>query len=121
MTEAAEALTAGLEAGIEVARPGNRACDIARALEDELARAGLAHPVRCGYAVGLSYPPDWSEHTVSLRAYDETVLQPGMTFHFKPGLRMDGWGMETTETILIREDGPAEALGTVPRKLFVKE
>ncbi len=58
---------------------------------------------------------------MSLRAFDETVLEPGMTFHFMPGLWMDGWGMETTETILIREDGAAEPLCNVPRQLFVKD
>nr|WP_319247582.1 M24 family metallopeptidase [uncultured Celeribacter sp.] len=121
MADAAEALTEGLNAGIEVARPGNRACDIARALDAELLKVGIERPNRCGYAVGLSYPPDWGEHTVSLRAFDETVLEPGMTFHFMPGLWMDGWGMETTETILIREDGAAETLCNVPRKLFVKD
>jgi len=121
MSDAAEALTEGLNAGIEVARPGNRACDIARALDAELIKVGIERPNRCGYAVGLSYPPDWGEHTVSLRAFDETVLEPGMTFHFMPGLWMDGWGMETTETILIRDDGPAEPLCNVPRKLFVKD
>ncbi|MBZ4022863.1 ectoine hydrolase DoeA [Rhodobacter sp. TJ_12] len=121
MIDAAEALTEGLNAGIEVARPGNRACDIARALDAEMLKVGIERQNRCGYAVGLSYPPDWGEHTVSLRAFDETVLEPGMTFHFMPGLWMDGWGMETTETILIREDGPAEPLCNVPRKLFVKD
>lgn len=121
MVDAAAALTEGLNAGIEVARPGNRACDIARALDTELARVGIERPNRCGYAVGLSYPPDWGEHTVSLRAFDETVLEPGMTFHFMPGLWMDDWGIETTETILIRDDGPAEALCKVDRKLFVKD
>ncbi len=121
MTDAAEALTAGVNAGIEVARAGNRACDIARALDAELIKVGIERPNRCGYAVGLSYPPDWGEHTVSLRATDETVLEPGMTFHFMPGLWMDGWGMETTETIVIREDGAAEPLCNVPRKLYVKD
>ncbi|OWU85701.1 X-Pro dipeptidase [Oceanicola sp. 22II-s10i] len=121
MSDAAQALTEGLNAGIEVARPGNRACDIARALDTELMKVGIERPARCGYAVGLSYPPDWGEHTVSLRAFDETVLQPGMTFHFMPGLWMEGWGLETTETILIREDGPAEPLCNVPRQLFVKD
>ncbi|WP_406720234.1 M24 family metallopeptidase [Thioclava litoralis] len=121
MLDAAQALTAGLNAGIEVARPGNRACDIARALDTELLKVGIERPARCGYAVGCSYPPDWGEHTVSLRAMDETVLQPGMTFHFMPGLWMDDWGMETTETILIREDGPAEPLCNIERKLFVKD
>ncbi|MBV7410848.1 M24 family metallopeptidase [Maritimibacter sp. DP1N21-5] len=121
MTDAAEALTAGLNAGIEVARAGNRACDIARALDVELLKVGIERPARCGYAVGLSYPPDWGEHTVSLRAFDETVLEPGMTFHFMPGLWMDDWGIETTETILITEDGPAEPLCNVERKLFIKD
>jgi ectoine hydrolase len=121
MTDASAALTEGLNAGIEVARPGNRACDIARALDAALLKVGIERPNRCGYAVGLSYPPDWGEHTVSLRATDETVLEPGMTFHFMPGLWMDDWGLETTETILIREDGPAEALCNVERKLFIKD
>ena len=44
-----------------------------------------------------------------------------MTFHFMPGLWMDNWGLETTETILIRDDGPAEALSQIDRKLFVKD
>ncbi|WP_380058588.1 M24 family metallopeptidase [Falsihalocynthiibacter sp. SS001] len=121
MSDAAKALTEGLNAGIEVARAGNRACDIARALDTELLKVGIERPNRCGYAVGLSYPPDWGEHTVSLRAFDETVLEAGMTFHFMPGLWMDDWGIETTETILIKEDGAAEPLCNVPRKLFVKD
>ena len=75
---------------------------------------------RCGYPIGLSYSSDWGERTYSLRENDETVLQPGMTFHFMPGLRMDDWGMETTETILITETG-AEPLCSVERKLFVKD
>ncbi len=121
MKDASEALTEGLNQGIEVARAGNRACDIARALDVELLKVGIERPNRAGYAVGLSYPPDWGEHTVSIRAFDETVLEPGMTFHFMPGLWMDDWGLETTETILITEDGPAQTLCNVERKLFVKD
>ena len=69
----------------------------------------------------VANPPDWGERTISLRDSDQTVLEPGMTFHFMPGLWMDSWGLETTETILIREQGPAEALCNVDRKLFVKD
>ncbi|MEX1661972.1 M24 family metallopeptidase [Thioclava sp. 15-R06ZXC-3] len=121
MVDASQALTEGLNAGIEVARAGNRACDIARALNTELLKVGIERPNRAGYAVGCSYPPDWGEHTVSIRDTDETVLEPGMTFHFMPGLWMDDWGMETTETILIRESGAAETLSQIPRKLFIKD
>jgi ectoine hydrolase len=120
MIRASEALTAGLEAGIDAARPGTRACDIANALHAELRKAGIERDARCGYPVGISYPPDWGERTISLRSIDDSILQPGMTFHFMPGLWMDGWGMETTETILIRDDGPAEALCRMDRRLFVK-
>jgi ectoine hydrolase len=70
--------------------------------------------------VGLSYPPDWGERTISLRAEDTTVLQPGMTFHFMPGLWMQDWALEITETILIQDDGPAQCLCDRPRALYVK-
>jgi ectoine hydrolase len=107
--------------GLEAARAGNTAGDIARALYAALAKAGIERSGRCGYPIGLSYPPDWGERTVSIRTSDETVLKPGMTFHFMPGLWMTDWGLEITESILIREDGPAECLCNRPRKLFVKD
>jgi ectoine hydrolase len=121
MLDASEALNEGIEAGIEAAKAGNRACDIANALNGALKKAGIDRNGRCGYPIGLSYPPDWGERTISLRDTDETVLEPGMTFHFMPALWMDSWGLETTETILIHESGPAEALCNVERKLFVKD
>ena len=121
MVEAEKALLEGLEAGLDAARPGNRACDIATALAAPLERAGIDRGARCGYPIGLSYPPDWGERTISLREEDETVLEPGMTFHFMPGLWMADWGIEITEPILIREDGPAERLCDRPRHLYVKE
>ncbi len=120
MRRAEAALAEGLEAGLEVARAGNRACDVANALGDVLAAAGIERGARCGYPIGLSYPPDWGERTASLRPEDKTVLQPGMTFHFMPGLWMDDWGIELTEPILIREEGPAETFCDRPREIFVK-
>ena len=115
------ALVEGLEAGLDVARAGNRTCDIANALGDVMARAGIERGARCGYPIGLSYPPDWGERTMSLRENDTSVLKPGMTFHFMPGLWMDDWGLEITESILIKESGPAETFCSVERKLFIKD
>lgn len=120
LLRAEAALIEGLEAGLEAARPGNRACDIANALAEPLERAGIERGARCGYPIGLSYPPDWGERTISLRSEDETVLEPGMTFHFMPGLWMFDWGLEITESILIRDEGPAETFCNRPRKMFVK-
>ena len=42
-----------------------------------------------------------------------------MTFHFMPGLWLDDWGLETTESILITDSG-VETLCDYPRQLFVK-
>ena len=121
MLQAENAQLEGIEAGLEAARAGNRACDIANAFYRVLERHGIHREGRCGYPIGLSYPPDWGERTASIRPEDETVLEPGMTFHFMPALWMESWGLETTETILIRQSGPAETICDMPRKLFVKK
>ena len=120
MRRAADALLAGLEDGLDAARAGNAAGDVARALHGALARHGVKREGRCGYGVGLSYPPDWGERAISLRESDESILQPGMSFHFMPGIWRRGWGLEITETIVIEEQGPARCLSRFPRELFVK-
>lgn len=42
-----------------------------------------------------------------------------MTFHFMPGLWQSDWGLEITETMLIREGGSAERLADVPQDLVI--
>ncbi|MGC3874516.1 ectoine hydrolase DoeA [Halomonas sp. GXIMD04776] len=114
------ALLEGIENGLAVAKPGNRCADIAMALGMAMDKYGFDRGgARCGYPIGISYPPDWGERTMSLRPSDETILEPGMTFHFMPGMWMDDWGLEITESILITERG-AEPLANFPRQLFVK-
>ncbi len=120
MLNAEQALIEGLEAGIEQARPGARASDVANALYRTLEKYGITKDGRCGYPIGLSYPPDWGERTVSFRPTDHTLLEPGMVFHFMPGLWMESWGLEITECIHIRETGPAECLTEIPRAMVVK-
>ncbi len=120
IVNAEAALLEGLEAGIDAARAGNQAGDVARALGRSLATRGIDRGgARCGYPIGLSFPPDWGERTISFRPEDETVLEPGMTFHFMPGLWMDDWGLEITESIVITESGPADCLLDVPREVTI--
>jgi len=117
---AEKALLEAIDAGLEQAKPGNRACDIAIALEKVMMQYGIdRNGARCGYPVGVSYPPDWGERTMSLRSSDTTVLKPGMTFHFMPGIWQEDWGMEITESILITQSG-VELLCDFPRQLFIK-
>ncbi|WP_299774286.1 M24 family metallopeptidase [uncultured Tateyamaria sp.] len=120
MKRAEAAVIEGLEAGIDAARAGNQARDVAAALNGALKKVGIERTARCGYPIGLSYPPDWGERTISFRAEDDTVLEPNMTFHFMPGLWMDGWGLAITESIRIAESGPAECFCDRPRGMIVK-
>ncbi len=117
---AEQAVLEGLEAGLEVAKAGNQAEDIAIAFQRALRRHGIAKDARCGYPIGLSCPPDWGERTISIRAGDKSVLQENMTFHFMTALWADDWGLEITESIIIGKQGP-ELIAQYPRKLFVKD
>jgi ectoine hydrolase len=114
------AVLEGMEAGLEAARAGNMAEDIANAFFRVLKKHGIEKDNRTGYPIGQSYPPDRGDRTMSLRPGDKTMLEAGMTFHFMTGLWMEDWGFEITESIVIGERGP-ECLANVPRKLFVKE
>jgi len=118
--DADKAVAEGMEAGLAAAKPGNCCEDIAKAFFDVLLRYGIKKDNRTGYPIGISYPPDWGERTMSLRLGDRTELQPNMTFHFMTGLWMEDWGMETTESIVITETG-ADCLTDYPRKLFIKD
>lgn len=118
--EAEKAVLEGMEAGLAAARPGNTCEDIALAFFKVLDRYGIKKDNRTGYPIGISYPPDWGERTMSLRRGDTTELRPNMTFHFMTGLWQDTWGLEITESIVITENG-VETLANVPRELFVKE
>ncbi|MFC4272607.1 ectoine hydrolase DoeA [Sneathiella chungangensis] len=118
--DADKAVQEGMEAGLEKARPGFLCEDIANAFFAVLKKYGIVKDNRTGYPIGISYPPDWGERTMSLRPGDKTVLESGMTFHFMTGLWQDNWGLETTESIIITDNGP-ECLASVPRELIVKD
>lgn len=116
---AENAVQEAVSAGLAQARPGNFCEDIANAFNQTLNRLGFEKDSRCGYSIGLSYPPDWGERTMSFRRGDRTLLQAGMTFHFMPALWLEDGGMEMTEPILITETG-AECLCFTPGGLMVK-
>ncbi len=118
--EGEKAVLEGMEAGLEAARAGNTCEEFAGAFYAVLKKHGITKDGRTGYPIGVSYPPDWGERTMSLRPGDRTVLEPGMTFHFMTGLWSDDMGLEITESLVITEGAP-ELLANVPRQLFVKD
>jgi ectoine hydrolase len=118
-TDIEKVILDGIEATLPEFRSGNTCGEVANTFFKVLKNNGFEKTSRCGYPIGLSYPPDWGERTMSLRPQDTSVLKPGMTFHFMPGMWFDDWGFEMTESILVTDTG-GECLANVPRQLFVK-
>lgn len=119
LADASAVICDGIAAALEAAKPGATCEDVEQAWRRELAKSGFIKDSRIGYSVGLNYPPDWGEHTMSLRAGDRTVIQPNMTFHMIPGLMLDDCGIEISECFLITETG-SECFCDFPRPLIVK-
>ena len=115
--ETAEIVVEGMEAALDAAEPGVTCEAVETAWRETIARYGVEKADRIGYSMGLGYPPDWGEHTASLRPGDETVLKEGMTFHVIPGLWEDAFGVELSETFRVTKTG-AETLAEFPRRLF---
>jgi Xaa-Pro dipeptidase len=110
----------GLNLALEAIKPGTLCEDVERVWRRHIAKAGLEKESRIGYSMGLNYPPDWGEHTASLRPGDKTVLAPNMTFHMILGMWMDNYGFECSESFRVTENG-CETFADFPRKLFVKD
>lgn len=109
----------GLTAALEGIRPGMCCEDVERIWAKTIAKSGFVKDSRIGYSMGLNFPPDWGEHTASLRPGDKTVLVPGMTFHMIPGIWLDDCGVDTSEPFVVTETG-AEPFCHFRRELLVK-
>lgn len=111
-----------LQVSLDAIRPGE-ACEVPHiACQKVIDRAGYTENFkkRLAYSVGISFAPDWGEGAIlSLNAGVKTELQPGMTFHLPPALRIYGrFTVGVSETIVITETG-YRALGTVDRNLLI--
>ena len=118
MADVAKVAVEGVTAGLAMARPGQRAEDVEAAWQAVLRRNGLKKESRVGYSIGLSYPPDWGERTVSLRPGDRTELQAGMCFHIQAGLWLEDFGVAISESFVVTDHG-GDRLCDVARQLIV--
>ena len=119
LLKTADGVVQGLQQTLAFIKPGTTAEEVEACWRNAIAHTGLVKPSRVGYSYGLNYVPDWGEHTVSLRPGDKTILQPGMTLHFMPGMWLETYGFECSEPLLITENG-CEKFIEYPQKLFVK-
>ncbi|MBC8794203.1 MAG: ectoine hydrolase DoeA [Tagaea sp. CACIAM 22H2] len=118
--EAAAAIAAGMKAAMRACVPGAVAQDVAAECIAAIQAAGFKRAGRVGYSTGIGFPPDWGEHTISLRSGDMTKLQPGMTLFLIPALWGDSWSMGLGETLLIDESG-AKPLTDLDFELIVND
>ena len=119
VSHTAEVVVEGLNAALDAVKPGITCAAVEAVWRKSIARHGIVKDSRIGYSTGLNYPPDWGEHTLSLRPGDTTVLEPNMTIHMIPGVWFDDWGIEISECFQVTENG-ARPFADVPRQLFVK-
>ena len=75
LADLAAATADGLEAALDAARVGRTCEDVEGAWRAVINRAGFEKDSRIGYSIGIGYPPNWGEHTASLRQGDMTVLE----------------------------------------------
>ncbi|NLY44834.1 MAG: M24 family metallopeptidase [Tissierella sp.] len=120
LEETAKITIEGLNKVLDFIKPGVTAEEAEAVWANNLKKYGLFKESRIGYSTGLNYPPDWGEHTISIRPGDKTVLQPNMTLHVIPGMYFEDFGVEISDAIRVTETG-CETLGNVERKLFIKE
>ncbi|WP_455920595.1 M24 family metallopeptidase [Priestia megaterium] len=110
----------GLNACLDMIKPGIACEEIEETWRRTIEKSGIIKDSRIGYAMGLNYPPDWGEHTASIRKGDKTILQPNMTFHLIPGIWLDSYGFEASESLRVTETG-CETFASLPRSLFIKD
>ncbi len=114
----AQAVNEGMQAVLVSMRSGVLCCDVHAAWQAVLDNYGLEKNSRIGYSIGVGYSPDWGEHTISFRPDDHNALPENAVVHIILGMWMDGWGMELSETIHVREHD-AVCLTEFPRDVLV--
>ena len=119
MRETADVVINGLAKTLEFIKPGVTCEEVEAKWRDAISHSTVVKESRLGYSIGLNYPPDWGEQTISLRPGDKTILQPNMTFHLIPGIWYKEVGFEVDASIKITENG-YESLYDFPMELFIK-
>lgn len=108
----------GVDAALEKAKPGVTCEQVEAVWQKVLRKNGYQKESRVGYSIGLNFPPDWGEHTASLRPGDTTELQAGMCFHFQSGVWLEKFGAAVSEPFVVTQNG-GERLCDVYRGLIV--
>jgi Xaa-Pro dipeptidase len=119
MQDTARTVIDGLKATLDFIKPGVTGEEVEAEWRRAISHSTVVKEARLGYSIGLNYPPDWGEQTISLRPGDKTVVKPNMALHLIPGIWYDDVGFEVDASIRITETG-YESLYEYPVEIFLK-
>jgi len=105
LASTASVVREGMARVLEELRPGRTPQEVHAVWDAVITAQGLSKASRIGYSIGVGYPPDWGERTISLRPGESVSLEAGMCFHVILGMWMDGGGYELSEPVAITADG----------------
>lgn len=120
LVETTKIIREGLEAALDVVRPGVELQEMHAAWDRVIRRHGVEKDSRIGYPVGIGFPPTWGELTCSIRAGDRTVMEENMTFHCIPALWQEKYGLVVSETFAVTAGG-ARTFASCPRELLTAD
>jgi Xaa-Pro dipeptidase len=88
-----------------------------------ISKSNIVKKHRMAYPIGIGYPPDWGEQTVSMRPGDKTILEPNMAFHMIPAIwqkydEKEDLGFVISESLVVTENG-CQTFANFPRKLYL--
>jgi ectoine hydrolase len=118
LTETAKVIAEAMDATLASIRPGVDGDAVHKAFDRVIRSHGMEKNSRLGYSIGIGYPPDWGERTISLRPGESTALAAGMALHIIPGMWTDGSGYEMSEPVVVTHTG-VERLTDLPQELTV--
>jgi Xaa-Pro dipeptidase len=104
------------QAGIDIVRPGVRACDVDKAVRDVVEKAGYGPQFfhRTGHGIGLAL-----HEAPYISSSHQTVLKEGMAFSVEPGIYLHGkFGVRIEDIVVVTANG-CETMTKFPRTLTV--
>lgn len=119
LTETAKVIAEAMDATLAAIRPGVEVDAVHQAFDRTIRTRGMEKDSRLGYSIGIGYPPDWGERTISVRSGETTQLEAGMALHIIPGVWTHGFGYEMSEPVVVTDTG-VERLTDLPQELTVR-
>ncbi len=116
LMQIAEIVALANDAGRETVSPGTPCGLVDKAAREVIDAAGFGEYFvhRTGHGIGLE-----AHEPPNIRAGEELVLTPGMTFTVEPGIYLPGRGGVRIEDDIVVTHSGAESLSTLPRHLEI--